>query len=173
MLGLLDSILMLDDSVMVRAARRFAEAFAAAWQRVPRDAQQVISDYFRRCPGRVYMRFRMDLGDYPNEPWGRCSWHADKTILTFLAPFCEGVEPLEALVSVIAHELAHCFTKGNETWTENEEQEERNARKITKHWGFEEPAVGDRAAWIEEIERWRRVHAVEFGACTERLLLQP
>jgi hypothetical protein len=81
MLGLLDSIVMLDDSVMVRAERRFADAFAAAWQRIPCDAQLVISNYIRRCPGRVYMRFRKDLGDYPNKPWGRCSCYADKTKL--------------------------------------------------------------------------------------------
>jgi hypothetical protein len=172
MIILLQNRLTLHDSVMISASRRFEEAFRGAWARIPADSQEIILDYFRRCPGRVYMCYRMDFGEHPQEPWGRCSWYYDQTILTFLAPFVERAEPIEALVSVIAHELAHCYRRGNGTWTDNLDEEEKITRRTTEAWGFIEPAPGDRSAWNEAIEEWKKHRSVEFSEYTERLWLQ-
>jgi hypothetical protein len=168
MVALLPDVLTLDDSVMQFASRRFTEAFGMAWRRIPADAQLVICDYFHRCPGRVYVCYRMDFGEHAEEPWGRCSWYLDRTTLTFLAPFVEGANPIEALVAVIAHELAHCYHRGLGTWVEDSDAEERNTRRTTEAWAFDDPSPGDRAAWNRDIENWRRYRTIEFGEYTER-----
>ena len=164
MIALIPNLLALD-TAMKPVATRFAKAFERAWDRIPADAKATIRDYFRKCPGRVYMCYRMDFGDHPREPWGRCSWYEDKTVLTFLAPFVEGVQPLEKVSDVIAHELAHCFTRGSNTWVETYEIEEANVRHLCAEWGFGESDTDAEAE--ATFENWRKTIGIGFREWTE------
>jgi hypothetical protein len=87
--------------------------------------------------------------------------------MTFLAPFVEAAHPIDGLVSVIAHELAHCYRRGNGAWTADSEQEEHETRDVTREWGFGEPGPGDTSSWDAAIQRWRSQRAFEFGTFTE------
>jgi hypothetical protein len=168
MIVLIPNVLYLDDTMRL-PSERFDEAFHESWERIPENVQAVIGEYFRRYPGRVYLCYKMDANDGEVEPWGRCNWSENRTTMTFLAPFVEGVNPVEGLRSVIVHELAHCFRRGNGTWTAKLDEEEREALVLAQTWGFEEPtpSAEGKAAWETEVERWRKHHVIEFGKFTE------
>lgn len=175
MIILLPNALTLDDSMIATASRRFAEAFCLAWARIPADAQAVILGYLQRHPGRVFMCYRMNLADDHPERWANCTWCEGQTFLTFLAPFVEGANPIDGVVSVIVHELAHWYRRGAGNWTEDCEAEERGVRQVTEAWGIVDPTPGTgeaRLAWDREIERWRWRRRLEFGDLTERELLK-
>ena len=149
---------------MARAAHRFAEAFRIAWERIPNAAKATIGQYLQSRPGEIYLCYRMNLGNPVQEPWGRCQWFDSRTLLTFLAPAIQGVEPLTLIADVAAHELAHCFTRGEGTWTAINEQEETNVRAITRAWGFGEPSTDAEA--VAAFDRWRNRYQ-EFAEYTE------
>jgi hypothetical protein len=165
--------LVLDDRLMQSASNRFAEAFRLTWARIPGEDRRLISEFLVKRPGSVHLCFAMDFGAHADEPWGRCSlWGTDKVVFTFLAPFVERADPLEAVSAVIAHELAHCYNHANGTWTGDDEVEERNTREITARWGFgEDPSYGNNPEWKQAVDRWREHRLLEFGAATERRLL--
>jgi hypothetical protein len=159
--------LMLVDHGMEQAAGRFCAAFQVAWQRLPPVARAAINAYLAEHPGAVYLCYQMDLDERDAEPLGRASWWDDRTAFTFLAPFILHAGELDGPVGVIAHELAHCYHKGSHTWTDDDAQEEINARNTTRSWGFSEPTI-DPLIWQPEIEAWRSRHAVDKGHLTER-----
>jgi hypothetical protein len=169
MIVLIPNVLCLDETMRC-ASSRFAEAFQESWKRISTDVQTVIRDYFQRCPGKVYMCYRMDAAGGEVEPWGRCTWRETRTTMTFLAPFVERVNPVEGLRSVIVHELAHCYRRGNGTWTASFDEEEREASAIAQNWGFEEPtpSAEGKVAWETEVAMWRKYRLIEFGKFTER-----
>jgi hypothetical protein len=158
-----------DDSIFVNASKRFIKAFEVAWQRIPEDARKVIMDYLALHPGHVHLCFRMDFGDPPVEPLGRCSKCGNETVFTFLAPYIQHADELEGVLAVIAHELAHCHNHCAGTWTSNEQEEERNTRRLAESWGFyPSPIPSDE--FTAEIERWRARRELEFGQHTEKRL---
>lgn len=154
---------------MVRASARFADAFCQTWLRIPEEDQVVINGFLLRCPGFVHLCIAMDFESLPEEPWGRCSLCGSNVVFTFLAPFVERADPLEAVIAVIGHELAHCFNRASGKWNADPAHEEPNARQLTARWGFQEPG-GYAPEWKQAIEDWRRFHQLEFGAATEKRL---
>jgi hypothetical protein len=159
----------LDDSVFVKASERFIRAFAITWERIPLDAQRVITGYLALHPGHVRLCYQMDLGDLPVEPLGRCSVSGNETVLTFLTPYVQYAGDLEAVADLIAHELAHCHNHGTGTWTPNEQEEETNARRLAESWGFRLP-LRSSDEFVVEIKRWRVSRKLEFGQHTEKRL---
>jgi hypothetical protein len=157
----------LDDATMVLASARFVKAFNQAWGEIPEDHGAVICGYFQHHPALTVMCFRMDYTEGAREAWGRCLWFNDSTLITFSAPFVERADPIGAVASVIAHELAHCYRKGSRTWTANGEEEEEGTKMLTAGWGFTDPSPGEGTTWDDAVAGWRRRHAIEFGQFTE------
>ncbi len=162
--------LVLDDRLMMRASERFVNAFRPTWARIPDEDRQIINDFLVRSPGSVHLCFAMDFGTHPDEPWGRCTLRETRIIFTFLAPFIEHAKPLEAVNTVIAHELAHCHNHANGTWNADSEIEEQNVHRLTALWGFDKNPSYD-LKWKHAVDEWRKHRRFEFGTATERQML--
>jgi hypothetical protein len=151
---------------MEQAARGFEHYFQETWGRLPIKSREVLDAYWAQRPGTVYLCYKMDYGDYPQEPYGKFTWYEDRTLFTFLAPVILRADSDEGPVHVIAHELAHCYHKATGTWTPDHQREEINAQRTTAEWGFPELAF-DRAGWNHGVEEWRSEHEVDKGHLTE------
>jgi hypothetical protein len=169
---LLGNVLLFQDHVITKINSRFVEAFHLTWFRLPAKDQRSMYNYLRRFPGRVFLCFSMNHDNPPVEPWGRVLWYERLTVFTFLAALVEGADSIEAICSVIAHELAHCFRRSRSLWTPDKDIEEIGAREVTKTWGFQEPIPHDRESWNTEIDRWRSDYRRIYGKYTETYFIK-
>ena len=132
------------------AVDRLCEAFAATWQRIPNEAKDVLGKYFEEHPHTIHLCYEMDF-DCSVENWeltqGRL-FH-DLGIITFLEFIVLTHQP-ESLISVICHELAHCYHHGKGVWVDDCGQEEENARATQLAWGMPERGMdrGTKDEWL-------------------------
>jgi hypothetical protein len=144
----------------------FIEIFRKAWGSIPDYAKSIIVEYISLKPATIHLCYEMNATDYVEEPFGRVWYRDTETIITFLAPFILKGTPLECVVGVVAHELAHIYRRGAKIWKLDSVIEEEENRKLCREWGLIECGINDQGKLA--VRDWRKKHSVDKSHLTEK-----
>jgi hypothetical protein len=114
----------------------FAECFRATWLRLPPRVRGTLLRYWRKRPGRFFVR----LTDFHLDTINARACCSDRGFLLEFRTYFDRLQPSAACV-VIAHELAHAYLwasgRRRDEWSEK--AEEKVVRQLTEGWGFRRP----------------------------------
>src|ERR1022692_3413235 len=124
----------LNDSGMEEASETFQTVFHKTWALIPRGGKKVINTFFMARPTTVYLCYEMDRED-GKEAWAKIHWNVGgRTIIAFLAPFIMHGRPIEAVMGVVGHELAHIYRAGSDIQLSDNDTEEKETRRLCGFW---------------------------------------